>query len=63
MLEGVFEDEYGSYPAGSCLPNPPGSVHRHWSEAGCKIWLMTGQLPITLAAESPGAGAAVGSKP
>ena len=59
----MFEDESGSYPAGSWLRNPPGSVHRPWSEVGCKIWVMTGHLPITLAAESPAAGAAVGSEP
>ena len=63
VLEGVFEDEYGSYPACSWLRNPPGSVHWPWSEAGCKIWVKTGHLPITVAAEVSGAGAAVGSKP
>jgi anti-sigma factor ChrR (cupin superfamily) len=28
VLDGVFQDEHGSYPAGSWLRNPPGSVHR-----------------------------------
>ncbi|MFO0139365.1 MAG: cupin domain-containing protein [Cyanobacteriota bacterium] len=63
VLAGVFEDEFGRYPAGSWLRNPPGSVHRPWSEAGCKIWVKTGHLPTTLAADGPGAGAAVGSEP
>lgn len=63
VLAGVFEDEFGRYPAGSWLRNPPGSVHRPWSEAGCTIWVKTGHLPTTLAADGPGAGAAIGSEP
>jgi len=48
VLSGVFQDEHGSYPAGSWLrSNPPGSVHRPWSEAGCTIWVKTGHLPAT----------------
>lgn len=35
------------YPSGSWLRNPPGSVHRPWSEAGCTIWVKTGHLPAT----------------
>ncbi|MCX5954662.1 MAG: cupin domain-containing protein [Cyanobacteria bacterium] len=57
VLEGVFQDEYGTYSAGSWLRNPPGSVHRPWSEAGCTIWVKTGHLPTTLAADGSGAGA------
>ena len=45
VLDGVFQDEHGSYPAGSWLRNPPGSVHRPWSETGCTIWVKTGHLP------------------
>ncbi|MFQ6538237.1 MULTISPECIES: cupin domain-containing protein [Aphanothece] len=48
VLEGVFQDEQGTYPAGSWLRNPPGSAHRPWSEAGCTIWVKTGHLPSTL---------------
>lgn len=47
VLDGVFQDEHGSYPAGSWLRNPPGSHHRPWSEAGCTIWVKTGHLPAT----------------
>ena len=47
VLDGVFQDEHGTYPAGSWLRNPPGSVHRPWSEAGCTIWVKTGHLPST----------------
>jgi anti-sigma factor ChrR (cupin superfamily) len=49
VLEGVFQDEHGNYPAGSWLRNPPGSVHRPWSTAGCTIWVKTGHLPATQA--------------
>ena len=47
VLEGVFQDEAGTYPAGSWLRNPPGSVHSPWSDQGCMIWVKTGHLPIT----------------
>jgi anti-sigma factor ChrR (cupin superfamily) len=47
VLDGVFQDEHGTYPAGSWLRNPPGSVHRPWSETGCTIWVKTGHLPAT----------------
>lgn len=48
VLEGVFADEHGSYPAGSWLRNPPGSIHRPWSDVGCTIWVKTGHLPTTV---------------
>lgn len=48
VLEGVFEDELGRYPAGTWLRNPAGSVHRPWSETGCTIWVKTGHLPSSL---------------
>ena len=54
VLEGVFQDEHGTYPAGSWLRNPPGSVHRPWSESGCTIWVKTGHLPTTLGPEGGG---------
>lgn len=42
VLEGVFSDEQGDYPAGSYLRNPPQSQHAPWSEPGCillvKLW-------------------------
>ena len=47
VLDGVFQDEHGRYPNGSWLRNPPGSVHRPWSEDGCTIWVKTGHLPST----------------
>ncbi|MCT0224928.1 cupin domain-containing protein [Synechococcus sp. CS-1328] len=48
VLEGVFQDEQGTYPAGSWLRNPPGSVHRPWSDSGCTIWVKTGHLPVSV---------------
>jgi anti-sigma factor ChrR (cupin superfamily) len=63
VLDGVFQDEHGTYPAGSWLRNPPDSVHRPWSAAGCTIWVKTGHLPATLGADGSAAGAAFGSEP
>jgi len=37
VLEGVFQDETGDYPAGSYVRNPPGTAHAPGSEAGCTI--------------------------
>jgi len=42
VLDGVFQDEHGDYPAGSYIRNPPTSHHRPGSEPGCvlfvKLW-------------------------
>lgn len=42
VLEGIFSDEHGHYPAGTYLRNPPGSSHQPYSEQGClllvKLW-------------------------
>ena len=47
VLEGVFSDEQGNYPAGSYLPNPPGSSHAPFSREGCvlfvKLWQFAAQ--------------------
>ncbi|WBU39578.1 MULTISPECIES: cupin domain-containing protein [Marinobacter] len=37
VLEGVFSDETGHYPAGTYLRNPPGSGHAPYSEQGCTL--------------------------
>ena len=39
VLEGVFSDETGDYPAGSYLMNPPGSEHAPFSEVGCTLFV------------------------
>jgi len=42
VLEGVFQDEQGDFPAGSYIRNPPESRHTPGSEPGCvilvKLW-------------------------
>ena len=42
VLEGVFQDEHGDYPAGSYVRNPPQSSHTPSSKDGCvilvKLW-------------------------
>ncbi|MDH3442128.1 MAG: cupin domain-containing protein [Gammaproteobacteria bacterium] len=37
VLEGVFSDESGDYPAGTYVRNPPGTGHAPHSEHGCRI--------------------------
>lgn len=46
VLEGTFADEYGSYPKGTWLRNPPDSVHTPFSDQGCIIYVKTGHLSI-----------------
>ena len=45
VLEGVFSDERGDYPAGTWLRSPHMSRHTPYSEIGCLIWVKTGHLP------------------
>ena len=44
VLEGIFSDEHGNYPAGTYIRNPVGSTHTPFSHAGCvilvKLWQM-----------------------
>lgn len=44
VLEGVFQDELGDYPAGTWLRNPPWSRHAPRSDAGCLIYVKVGHL-------------------
>lgn len=44
VLDGVLEDEYGRYPKGTWLRNPPASGHQPFSTVGCTIYLKTGHL-------------------
>ena len=39
VLSGVFEDEYGEYPAGTFVKNPPGSTHSPRSKDGCTLFV------------------------
>jgi anti-sigma factor ChrR (cupin superfamily) len=44
VIDGVFEDEYGRYPAGSWLRSPHLSAHQPFSIEGCTIFVKTGHL-------------------
>ena len=39
VLEGVFSDEHGDYPAGSYLLNPKGFRHAPFSREGCVLFV------------------------
>ena len=47
VLEGVFSDQYGDYPAATYVRNPPGSAHAPFSSEGCvlfvKLWQFSAQ--------------------
>lgn len=44
VLEGVFQDEQGDYPAGTYIRNPPTSRHTPGSSAGCTIFVKLWQF-------------------
>jgi len=44
VLDGVFEDEYGRYTAGSWIRSPHLSAHCPYSIEGCTIFVKTGHL-------------------
>jgi hypothetical protein len=44
VLDGVFQDEHGDYPAGSYVRNPPTSSHTPGSAAGCTIFVKLWQF-------------------
>src|SRR5262249_28991485 len=44
VLDGVFSDEHGDFPAGSYIRNPPSSQHRPGSEPGCTIFVKLWQF-------------------
>lgn len=46
VLEGVFADEHGEYPAGTWLRSPHLSMHKPFSREGCLIFVKTGHLPV-----------------
>ena len=39
VLDGVFSDEHGDYPAGTFLMNPHGSRHAPRSQTGCTLFV------------------------
>jgi hypothetical protein len=44
VLEGVFQDEQGDYPAGYYVRNPPTSAHTPSSQTGCTIFVKLWQF-------------------
>jgi anti-sigma factor ChrR (cupin superfamily) len=45
VLEGVFSDEHGHWPAGTYLLNPEGFRHAPFSEPGCVLFVKLRQFP------------------
>ncbi len=66
VLEGVFQDEHGDYPAGTYIRNPPTSHHTPGSTEGCVIFVKLWQfdpadrtsvvINMTNAAQHPASG-------
>lgn len=44
VLEGIFQDETGDFPAGTYVRNPPGSGHEPGTELGCTIFVKLWQF-------------------
>lgn len=45
VLDGVFSDEHGDWPAGTYLLNPEGFRHAPFSEPGCLLFVKLRQYP------------------
>lgn len=46
VLEGIFQDEHGDYPAGTYVRNPPTTSHTPGSEQGCTIFVKLWQFDM-----------------
>lgn len=46
VLDGVFQDEHGDFPAGSYIRNPPESSHTPGSAPGCTIFVKLWQFDL-----------------
>ena len=44
VLAGTFADEFGEYPMGTYVRNPPGSRHRPFSTSGCELFVKLRQF-------------------
>jgi hypothetical protein len=44
VLDGVFQDEYGDFPAGTYVRNPPTTSHAPKTETGCTIFVKLWQF-------------------
>lgn len=46
VLEGTFSDEFGDFPAGSYVRNPPTSAHSPHSDGGCVLFVKLWQFDL-----------------
>jgi anti-sigma factor ChrR (cupin superfamily) len=46
VLEGVFQDEHGDFPAGCYVRNPPQSYHTPGSKPGCTMFVKLRQFDL-----------------
>jgi len=46
VLEGIFQDEHGDYPAGTYVRNPPTTSHTPGSADGCTIFVKLWQFDM-----------------
>lgn len=46
VLDGVFQDEHGDYPAGTYVRNPPTTSHTPGSDEGCMIFVKLWQFDM-----------------
>ena len=46
VLEGIFSDEHGDFPAGTYIRNPPTSRHTPGSRTGCTIFVKLWQFQL-----------------
>ncbi len=46
VLDGVFQDEHGDFPAGTYVRNPPTSAHTPGSRDGCTIFVKLWQFDL-----------------
>ena len=44
VLDGVFQDQYGDFPAGTYVRNPPRTSHKPYTDAGCTILVKLRQM-------------------
>ena len=44
VIDGVFSDENGDYPAGTYIRNPPGSKHKPFTREGCELFVKLDQF-------------------
>jgi anti-sigma factor ChrR (cupin superfamily) len=69
VLDGVFSDESGDYPAGTYVRNPPGTRHAPRSENGCRILVKLRQFdaddltPVVVDTTDPSRWPPVGETP